>query len=114
MITVLVRPAHFEQERCEVEGDAYRHLFRARRLAVGAQLRLVDGCGRARWAEVGQVERRRAILELGAEAPANEPGYRLHLLVAASENVQNYPYSLVRLFRSSKTNCTTIQSKQKN
>ncbi len=103
MITVLLRPedlagdgvahdlvahdlvAHdlVAHDRVEIEGNAYRHLFRARRLETGSRLRAVDGKGRARWAEVVRVERRLATLSLGAPAPANEPEYRLHLWVAA-------------------------------
>lgn len=65
-----------------VGGEGYRHLFRARRLATGERLRLVDGRGRARWAEVKRVGRRDAVLVLGGEAPANEPAYALQLVVA--------------------------------
>ena len=83
MITLLVPPDRFEQDSSDIEGDAYRHLFRARRMARGARLRLVDGRGRARWAEVREVDRRRATLILGAAAPANEPAYNLDLVVAA-------------------------------
>lgn len=83
MISLLMPPDRFDRDRYDVEGDAYRHLFRARRLAAGARLRVIDGRGNARWAEIRRVERRRALLELGAPAPANEPGYRLRLQVAA-------------------------------
>jgi 16S rRNA (uracil1498-N3)-methyltransferase len=64
-----------------VEGEAYKHLFRARRLAVGDRLRVVDGRGGARWAEVARVDRSTASLVLGEPAPANEPAVRLDLLV---------------------------------
>ena len=64
-----------------VEGDAYRHLFRARRLAVGDRLRAVDGAGAARWAEVAAVDRRTGTLRLLEPAPTHEPAYRLELLV---------------------------------
>ena len=67
----------------EVEGDAYRHLFRARRLAVGDRLRVVDGAGGARWAEVASVDRRSGRLRLLEPAPSGEAAYRLELLVAA-------------------------------
>jgi 16S rRNA (uracil1498-N3)-methyltransferase len=65
-----------------VEGDAYRHLFRARRTGVGERLRVVDGEGRARWGEVIRVGRLGALVELAEAAPANEPRLRLELLVA--------------------------------
>jgi 16S rRNA (uracil1498-N3)-methyltransferase len=83
MTTLLVDPAVFSGDDASVEGDAYRHLFRARRLAVGARLRVVDGAGSARWAEVAAVDRRRGTLRLLGPAPAREPSYRLELLVAA-------------------------------
>jgi 16S rRNA (uracil1498-N3)-methyltransferase len=65
-----------------VEGDAYRHLFRARRIAVGERLRVVDGEGRARWGEVIQVGRSAALVELAEPAAPNEPRLRLEVLVA--------------------------------
>lgn len=85
MITLLLRPEDLagDADRAEIEGARYRHLFRARRLPAGAKLRAVDGQGRARWAEVDRVERRRAILSLGEPAPDNEPDYHLHLRVAS-------------------------------
>ena len=64
-----------------VEGEAYKHLFRARRLAVGDRLRVVDGRGGARWAAVARIDRSAAALTLGEPAPANEPAMRLDLLV---------------------------------
>ena len=83
MPTLLVEPAAFAGDEISIEGDAYRHLFRSRRLAVGATLRVVDGEGRARWGEVVRVDRRRGSAVLGDEAPTNEPDYRLHLVVGA-------------------------------
>ncbi len=83
MISVLLRPEDLALDRVEIEGSSYRHLFRARRLATGVRLRVVDGRGRARWAEVERVERRLAILALGDPAPDHEPAYRLELVVAA-------------------------------
>lgn len=80
---VLVTPAELAGERVVVEADAYRHLFRARRLSRDARLRLVDGEGRARWAEIVALDRRRAELRLLDPAPANDPARRVELLVAA-------------------------------
>jgi 16S rRNA (uracil1498-N3)-methyltransferase len=80
--TLLVSPELFAGAELRVEGDPYRHLFRARRLAAGERLRVVDGRGRARWAEVARVDRGAAALALGDPAPANEPAFRLELLVA--------------------------------
>lgn len=82
MITHLVSSAEFGDREAVVTGDAYRHLFRARRLAVGDRLRVVDGQGGARWASVARVDRRSATLALAGTAPANEPSYQLDLLVA--------------------------------
>lgn len=83
MITHLVPPAALDAGEVEIEGDAYRHLFRARRLEKGATLRLVDGAGRARWGEVARLDGRRAFLAVGAPAPENEPVRRLELVVAS-------------------------------
>lgn len=83
MITVLVEPDAFAAGEARIEGDAYRHLFRARRLPAGVRLRAVDGRGNARWAEVAAVDRRSARLTLGEPAPAHEAAWRLELLVAA-------------------------------
>jgi 16S rRNA (uracil1498-N3)-methyltransferase len=46
-------------------------------------VRAADGRGRARWGEVARVDRRAAVLALGEAAPANEPAWRLELIVAA-------------------------------
>ena len=83
MITHLIAPESFHAAEVRVEGDAYRHLFRARRLAEGDPIRVVDGEGHARWGEIARVEKRRAVLVLGEPAPANEPPYALTLFCAA-------------------------------
>lgn len=70
-----------EGEALTVDGEAYRHLFRARRLGPGARLRVVDGRGGARWGEVERVDRGSARVRLGEPAPANDPALRLHLFV---------------------------------
>jgi len=79
--TLLVEPADFDGAEVRVEGDAYKHLFRARRLAVGDRIRVVDGAGRARWSEVARIDRSTAFLALGEPAPANDPRRRVDLLV---------------------------------
>ena len=81
--TILVAPHELDGPEVVVEGQTYRHLFRARRLATGESVRVVDGEGRARWASVAGVERSRGILTLGADAQTNEPTLLLDLLVAA-------------------------------
>ena len=91
MITLLIEPRRLaggdqsgegvQPQELRIEGAAYRHLFRARRLAAGERLRLVDGEGRARWGEVLQVGRAAALVGLREAAEANEPAVRLELLV---------------------------------
>jgi 16S rRNA (uracil1498-N3)-methyltransferase len=100
LITVLVEPERFAGDDAgegaeanaagapdalpllTVEGDAYRHLFRARRLHAGERLRVVDGRGRARWGEILRVGRSAALVELAEPAAPNEPRLLLELLVA--------------------------------
>jgi len=80
---LVVSPAELAAERVVVEGEPYRHLFRARRLVAAERLRLVDGEGRARWAEVVEIDRRRAELRPLGPAPSHDPARRVELLVAA-------------------------------
>ena len=77
----LLAPEGISGGELRVEGEPYKHLFRARRLGVGDRLRVVDGRGEARWAEVARIDRSVAALTLGDPAPANEPALRLDLLV---------------------------------
>jgi 16S rRNA (uracil1498-N3)-methyltransferase len=81
VITILVAPASFDGPEVRIDGETYRHLFRARRVAVGEEVRIVDGRGRARWGRVARVERTSASLALGEPAPDREPAVRLDLLV---------------------------------
>jgi 16S rRNA (uracil1498-N3)-methyltransferase len=81
MITLLIDPAAFDAPEVKVEGDAYRHLFRARRVAAGEPVRVVDGRGRARQGRVARVDRTTAAVALGEPAPDREPAFRLALLV---------------------------------
>jgi 16S rRNA (uracil1498-N3)-methyltransferase len=80
--TLLTDPEGFGGDEVRVEGEPYKHLFRARRLGVGDRLRVVDGQGRARWSEVAKVDRSSAILALGEPAPDHEPAFRLELIAA--------------------------------
>lgn len=82
MTTVLLAPEAFDAATATVEGDPYRHLFRAQRLAVGDTLRAVDGAGRARQAVVEKVDRQRGVLRLGEPLPSLESARRVELLVA--------------------------------
>jgi len=95
-----------------VDGDAYRHLFRARRLAVGDRVRLADGAGAARWAEVAAVDKRSARLRLGEAAPVPEAAVRVTLLVAAPkkeraswlvEKVTELGVAAIRLIETERT-----------
>ncbi len=85
MITLLISPEEFAAAaEIAVEGEAYRHLFRARRARVGDCVRLIDGGGRARAGRVARVERKAgwiAPIEPIRTLPANEPALRLTLLV---------------------------------
>jgi len=78
----VVPPEALAAEEWRIEGRAYHHLFRVRRLAAGDLLRLADGAGRARFAEVAAISRSEAVARLGAEAPANEPELEVELWVA--------------------------------
>jgi 16S rRNA (uracil1498-N3)-methyltransferase len=72
-----------ERGEIQVEGEAHRHLFRSRRLAVGALLRVVDGRGLARLGRVASIDKRSASVELGERAASNELGVGLGLWVGA-------------------------------
>jgi 16S rRNA (uracil1498-N3)-methyltransferase len=81
VISLLIEPEELAGGRARIAGDAYRHLFRARRVEAGARLRVTDGRGRARGGVVERVEATAAWLALGDEAPANEAALRLELFV---------------------------------
>ncbi|MEP7009069.1 MAG: RsmE family RNA methyltransferase [Acidobacteriota bacterium] len=84
MITLLVSPEDFFAAEIAVEGEAYRHLFRARRAEVGDSIRLTDGLGTARAGRVVRIDRKAgwiAPVEPIEELPENEPALRLSLLV---------------------------------
>jgi 16S rRNA (uracil1498-N3)-methyltransferase len=81
MITLLIDPAGFDLPSTRVEGEPYQHLFRARRVAAGERMRVVDGRGRARWGTVERVDRTSATVVLGEPAPDREPALRLELIV---------------------------------
>lgn len=80
MITLVITPPDLRHDEVQVEGHAYRHLFRARRLAEDAVVRLVDGEGSARFGCVLEVAASSARFALGENAPANEPARYLELL----------------------------------
>ncbi|MEM9292067.1 MAG: RsmE family RNA methyltransferase [Acidobacteriota bacterium] len=81
-VTLVMDPEQLRGTEVEVSGEAYRHLFRARRLPVDAPLRLVDGQGQARWGRVSAVDRRSAMLILEGPAPSGDPSRPVTLLVA--------------------------------
>ena len=80
MITLVVAPDELRQEEVVVEGRAYGHLFRSRRLGTEAEVRLVDGRGSARFSRVVEISGSSARFELGAAAPSNEPEKDVELL----------------------------------
>lgn len=80
MITLVVSPDELRQEEVVVEGRAYGHLFRSRRLGTGAEVRLVDGKGSARFSRAVEISGSSARFELGVPAPANEPDREVELL----------------------------------
>ena len=82
MITLLVDPAELAAGELWLEGARHRHLFRARRLEVGGRLRLVDGAGHARRADVERLERGRALLRLSSAETVPGPRRQVELLVA--------------------------------
>jgi 16S rRNA (uracil1498-N3)-methyltransferase len=84
MTTTLHLPSFFSSETATVEGEAHHHLFKVKRLQSGERLRIVDGAGHARWAEISGIDRRSARLALGEPAPSNEPSRRVELFVAAA------------------------------
>jgi 16S rRNA (uracil1498-N3)-methyltransferase len=81
MITLLADPERLAGATLTVSGEPYRHLFRARRVAAGERLRVVDGEGRARFGEVAAVGKAAATVTLGEPAPDLEPAVRVELLV---------------------------------
>ena len=83
MITHLTDPDAFAGEALVIEGDAYRHLFRSRRLAQGAKLRVVDGHGHARQGVIESVSKKQAEVVLGDPLPSREAALHLELLVGA-------------------------------
>lgn len=83
--TLLVSPEDLGGESVEVRGEAYRHLFRSRRLAVGDKVRVVDGRGHARASRIESVTREHGRLALGPELPSLEPSSRLEILSAPPE-----------------------------
>jgi len=82
MTTHVVTPVEFDDTEIEITGAAYQHMFRAKRLRVGDELRIVDGEGRARRGVIARVDRARGVVALGSAAPTLEPAARVELLVA--------------------------------
>lgn len=80
--TLIVTPDELSGPRLMVRGDAYRHLFRSRRLAAGESLRLVDGRGRASSGRVESVGAREAVVAVGEATDPNEPAIELEIWAA--------------------------------
>ena len=83
LTTTLHSPSLFSQASALVEGEAHHHLFKVKRLQVGERLRVVDGEGHARWAEITGIDKRAARVTLGEPAPSNEPPLGVEIFVAA-------------------------------
>lgn len=108
-VSLLLAPEDLDRHEVKIDGDRYRHLFRARRQGVGDRLRVVDGRGRARWADVLRVDRLAGYLELTEDAPRNEPDIWLELCVVPPkpqrltwlvEKSTEVGVSAIRLFHS--------------
>lgn len=80
MITLVVSPEELREDEVVIEGRAYGHLFRSRRLGPEAEVRLVDGRGAARFSRVVEISGSSARFEVGAAAPSNEPDKKVELL----------------------------------
>ena len=85
MTTTLHLPSFFSSDEAVVEDEAHHHLFKVKRLQVGEKLRIVDGFGHARWAQITGIDKRAAKLALGESAPTHEPARRVELFVAAAK-----------------------------
>lgn len=80
--TLVVPPAALAGETFRLEGEAHHHLVRVKRLEVGDALRLTDGAGRARFAELTSISKKDALARLGDEAPTNEPALQVEIWTA--------------------------------
>jgi len=80
--TLVVPPAALAGETFRLEGDAYHHLVRVKRLEVGDALRMTDGAGRARYADLTSISKQNALARLGDEAPTNEPTLHVEIWTA--------------------------------
>ena len=66
----------FTDPRVELTGDEAHHLIRVLRLSPGDQVELFDGCGRAAIAEISEVQKKAAWLDVvtaAAESPRRRP-----------------------------------------
>ena len=77
-LTLVVTNEDLDRGEVEVRGDEYRHLFRARRSAVGDAVRLTDGRGRSLCGQVVAVDDALArVAGDGAIVEIAEPGTTL-------------------------------------
>ena len=81
-MTILVTPEALRSGEVVVDGASFRHHFRAARHGRGERLRLVDGEGEARWADVVEVGRASARLRVFGPAPGHDPAVEVALFVA--------------------------------
>lgn len=69
-----------QDDEVVIDGHAYRHLYRARRLDSEEVVRFVDGAGAARFGRALEIKPAAARFSLGDSAPANEPSRWVELL----------------------------------
>ncbi len=80
--SLLVPSVDLLGETIEVEGDAYRHLFRSLRLRSGDAVQVVDGRGSIRSGRVAEVDRGMGRVLLGAPLEAPSPSCLVTLICA--------------------------------
>ncbi len=82
-VTHLADPEALAHDSLVIEGEAYRHLFRSRRLHRDTCLRVVDGRGRARRGAIVTIDKKHAVVELHEALGAGEPERSVTLIAAA-------------------------------
>jgi 16S rRNA (uracil1498-N3)-methyltransferase len=78
LVSTLAADAH----ELELEGEAFHHLVRVRRLEVGERLQITDGRGRVAVAELAEISRRSARLTTSEARSFASPTPAVELLVA--------------------------------
>ncbi len=76
LTTTLHLPGFFSSDTALVEGEAHHHLFKVKRLQAGERLRVIDGEGHARWAEITGIDKRAARLGARRRGAGQRTGAR--------------------------------------